>query len=88
MIPCCILQRFTQLFFNGLDLNLCNFIITIEQDLFYFLKQSLLSEDLGMGFLAVFVEVRDETLDSLVQFVVGLLLLDVHVLGMGNMISL
>ncbi len=41
-----------------------------------------------MGFLAVFVEVRDETLDSLVQFVVGLLLLDVHVLGMGNMISL
>ncbi len=78
MIVCCIFEWFVKLFFNGLDLNLGNLIITIEQNLFYLFEQSLLSEHLGMGFLAVFVEVRDETLDSLLHLCAGLLLLDVH----------
>jgi hypothetical protein len=80
MIICCIFERFAELFFNGLDLNLGNLTITIEQNVFYLFEQSLLSEHLGMGFLAVFVEVRDETLDSLMHLCAGLLLLDVHFL--------
>lgn len=66
------------MFLNGLDINLSHRFALIKNNLFDFLDEFFLIEDLGMSLLAVLVEVGDEVLDILLHLLAGLLLLGVH----------
>lgn len=81
-------QCFGQLFLDVLDFNLLWLFFVLVKHVFFneFQKLSEIFEDIGMGFLAVFVEGSEETLGLGLEGLLGLLGLGIHDIIFGKIL--